>query len=98
MVGIPLANLSSKIPGRKLVLNLGDEIFFNAGKEIAHNHFDQNRVLNSPTVQWNRSLSVSFTYNYQYASTPDADIYLVSHLGWVQIRHNLDFGNPHSRD
>ncbi|OOG76194.1 DUF2490 domain-containing protein [Algoriphagus sp. A40] len=97
-LGIPLANLSSKDPNRRLVLNLGDEIFLNAGKEITHNTFDQNRLIISPTLQWNKSLSVSLTYNYQYASTPDADIYLVSHVGWLQIRHNLDFRNPHSKD
>lgn len=91
MLGVPLANLSSKDPNRKLILNLGDEIFLNAGKQITHNTFDQNRLIISPTLQWNKSVSFSFTYNSQFASTVEPDTYLHSHVAWLQIRHNLDF-------
>lgn len=90
MLGIPLANLSAANPQRKLVLNLGDEIFLNAGKEITHRIFDQNRVIISPTLQWNRDLSIAFTYNSQFASTAVPEIFLQSHVAWLQIRYNLD--------
>jgi hypothetical protein len=92
-VGIPLARLSKKDPQRKIILNLGDEIFINAGKEIGHSIFDQNRLILSPTLQWNKALSVSFTYNSQFAGTPQPETYLKSHIAWLQIRHNLDFSH-----
>lgn len=93
MLGVPLAHLSKKDRERKLILNLGDEIFLNAGKEIIHTIFDQNRLMISPTLQWNKSLSFSFTYNSQFGSTAQRDTYLKSDIAWLQIRHNLDFTN-----
>lgn len=91
MLGIPLINLSSKDPDRRLILNVGDEIFLNAGKEISHRIFDQNRLIISPTLQWDKDLSVAFTYNSQFASTLAADTFLQSHIFWLQIRYNLEF-------
>lgn len=93
LLGIPVANLSQKKPHRKLILTLGDEIFLNAGREITHRVFDQNRLIISPTVQWNQELSVAFTYNSQFASTPDPETFLQSHVAWLQIRYNPDLGN-----
>lgn len=91
MLGIPLVNLSSKDPDRKLVLNIGDEIFLNAGKETSHRIFDQNRLIISPTLYWDKDLSVALTYNSQFASTPAVDAFLQSHIIWLQIRYNLEF-------
>lgn len=90
MLGIPLANLSQKHPERKLVLNLGDEILLNAGQEHAYQTFDQNRVIISPTLHLNESLSIALTYNSQFASTTVPDAYLYSHVIWIQTRYNLD--------
>ena len=93
MLGIPLANLSRSDPKRRLILNMGDEIFINAGKEITHRVFDQNRIILSPTVQWNKNLSVSFTYNSQFGSTALAETFVHSHIFWLQTRYNLDFSH-----
>ncbi|TDQ16455.1 uncharacterized protein DUF2490 [Algoriphagus boseongensis] len=90
MFAIPLFQLSKNEPNRRLVLNLGNEIFWNAGKQ-ATRVFDQNRLILSPTLQWNKQLSISFTYNRQFASTLKEDFYLLSNIAWLQIRHNLDF-------
>jgi hypothetical protein len=90
MLGIPLANLSSKDPDRRFILNLGDEIFLNASKEITHNIFDQNRLIISPTLQWSKDLGISLTYNSQFGSSGDPDIFLKSNVFWLQIRYNLD--------
>lgn len=92
MLGIPLANLSSKDPNRRLILNLGDEIFLNAGKEISHRIFDQNRLIISPTLQWSKDLGISLTYNSQFGTTTDPDIFLKSNVIWLQVRYNLDLG------
>ncbi|GAA0879500.1 hypothetical protein GCM10009119_24680 [Algoriphagus jejuensis] len=91
MVSIPVANLSTKDPTRKMLLNIGNEIFLNAGKEVTDRVFDQNRLVFSPTLQWSENLSISLTYNSQYASTVVPDNFLQSRVYWLQIRHNLDF-------
>lgn len=96
MFGIPIFQLSSKTLDRKIILNLGNEIFINAGKQAAQ-VFDQNRFIISPTIQWNKSLSVSLTWNSQFASTPIANTFVYSDVVWFQIRHNLDFNNSLNR-
>ncbi|WP_175574458.1 DUF2490 domain-containing protein [Algoriphagus marinus] len=90
MFGIPVLQISSKNLDRKIILTLGNEIFLNAGKQ-ASQVFDQNRLIISPTIQWNKSLSVSLTWNSQFASTAISDRYIYSDVFWLQIRHNLDF-------
>ncbi len=90
MVGIPLFQLSEKNLNRKLILNIGDEIFINAGKQVTTQVFDQNRFLISPTLQWNKELSISFTYNTQFNSTPVSDHYVLNRIAWLQIRFNPD--------
>ena len=93
MVAIPIVRLSAKHPERKLLLNLGDEIFLNAGKEVKNRVFDQNRFILSPSVQWNQSLNIAFTWNTQYASATIPNHFNLSHVAWLQIRHNLNFIN-----
>jgi len=91
MVAIPLFRLAERNPDRKLILNLGDELFLNAGKQVANQVFDLNRLLISPSIQWSKSLSIALTYNSQYASTSIPDRYIHSNVAWLQLRHNLDF-------
>ncbi len=97
LFGFPLANLSSKNPDRKLILNIGDEIFLNAGPEHAHQTFDQNRLVISPTLQWNKDLSIALVYNSQLASTDYPDRFLLSHVAWLQTRYNLDLSRAPKR-
>lgn len=92
MVGIPLLRLSAKNPDRRLVLNVGDEVFINAGRQITHNVFDQNRLILSPSLQWNKDLSIALTYNSQFASTPAPEVFLHSKIYWLQLRYNVDLG------
>lgn len=91
IIGIPVAKLTAKFPNRKLILNLGNEIFINAGREVSTQVFDQNRFLISPTLQWSKALSISMTWNSQYASTIKPNTFLQSKVGWLQIRYNIDF-------
>lgn len=96
IVGIPVAKLSENFPDRKLLLNLGNEIFFNAGKQVTTQIFDLNRMLISPSLQWSKALSISLTWNSQFASTPTPGKYIHSNVTWLQVRHNLDFKKtPH---
>jgi hypothetical protein len=91
LIGITVAELSNNFPDRKLILNLGNEIFLNAGKQVTTQIFDQNRLLISPTLQWSKALSISLTWNSQFASTTIRDSYILSNIVWLQVRHNVDF-------
>jgi hypothetical protein len=89
-VNIPLFNLSKTDKDKKILLSIGDEIFLNAGKHIVYNVFDQNRFVISPTIQFSKDLSVSFTYNRQFAATNVAATYNQTNVIWLQLRQKFD--------
>ncbi len=91
MASISLINLSSSDPERKLLLNFGDEIFLRAGEEVHHNTFEQNRLIISPSLQYDKNLTFSLTWNRQFGSTPIPNEYKLSHVFWLQVKHKLDF-------
>ncbi|MDF2157794.1 DUF2490 domain-containing protein [Algoriphagus sp. CAU 1675] len=91
MARIPLFQLSPTHPDRKLVLAFGDEIFLNAGQEVTHNVFDQNRFILSPGLQYSKNLTFSFTWNRQFGSTSLPSEYKLSDVFWLQVKHQLDF-------
>lgn len=93
MASIPLFNLSKKNVEEKILLNIGDEIFLNAGHEIVYNVFDQNRFIISPTLQFRKSFSVSFTWNSQFASTNTPATYNYTSVAWLQVRHKINFAH-----
>lgn len=72
---IPIANLSETNPARRLLLNIGDEIFINAGKEIKYNTFDNNRFILGSTIEYNPNLSFTLNYMYQYGHRNAAELY-----------------------
>jgi hypothetical protein len=94
MLGIPLFGLSTKNHDRKLILNVGDEIFLKPGKQISSQVFDRNRFIISPTVQWNKELSFAFTYNLQFTSTIIPEVFVLNRVAWLQVKYNLDFTSP----
>jgi len=89
MFSIPLFKLSKTKTDKAFLLNIGDEIFINAGKEVVNGIFDQNRIIVSPTFKLNESLSLSLTWNGQFASTQSQDIFNYTNVYWFQIKHNL---------
>ncbi|MFO7880621.1 MAG: DUF2490 domain-containing protein [Bacteroidales bacterium] len=92
MFSIPLFKLSKTKTDKAFLLNIGDEIFINAGKEVVNGIFDQNRIIVSPTFKLNESLSLSLTWNSQFASTQSQDIFNYTNVYWFQIKHNLKIG------
>ena len=98
MLGIPLFKLSRDHPESAFILYVGDEIFLNFGPEISHNYFDQNRLILSPTFQFNDALSISLTWNNQFASTPLPSVYAHSQVFWIQVRHQMDFSKGKERE
>ena len=91
VASIPLFQLSKKNADKKVLLNVGDEIFINAGKEIVYNVFDQNRFLISPTLQVNPVFLISFTWNSQFGATSKQATYNYASVAWLQIRHKINF-------
>ena len=87
--GIPLVKLSASNPDKKLLLNIGDEIFINAGKEIIYNMLDNNRLLLGSTFQINKYLNISFTYTYQFGQRNSPSTYEHSDIYWLGIIHKL---------
>lgn len=86
-VFIPIGTLTAKHP---LYLNVGDEILFNAGKDVAKNIFDSNRLLIGPAIQLNSGLNISLTYNYTYARKNQGDTESTAHIIWLGFKHKLN--------
>lgn len=89
MLTWPLLSLSSTNPDKLLSLNLGDEVLFNAGKDIVYNTFSQNRVLVGPSFQLSEALSVSLLYNHMWTVVNEPDTYRQNAILWVGIRHSI---------
>ena len=87
--GIPILKLSDSIPDRKLLLNIGDEILINSGKEIKFNMLDNNRFLLGLSLQVNSNLTFSFTYNYQYGQRNSPSTYEQSDIFWLGITQKI---------
>lgn len=88
---IPLFKLSKEHPEKLFLLNIGDEIFINSGKDIIYNIFDQNRLIVSPTFKLSNQLSISLTWNSQFSSTTTQASYKYTNVIWAQVRHKIDF-------
>lgn len=88
-ISIPLLS-SSKHPSRNLKLQVGDEIFINAGEDIIYNIFDQNRLLVGPAFQLNESLTFTLTYNGNFSALNLPSEYTFNHILWLGVRHKMD--------
>ncbi|AWV97208.1 DUF2490 domain-containing protein [Arcticibacterium luteifluviistationis] len=87
---IPLLKVSQKEPDRKVTLNIGDEVFLNAGGQIENRFFDQNRLLLGTSVPAGKDLTFTLTYNSQFGSTSLPYEYNHSNIIWLGVKHNLD--------
>ena len=93
---IPIATLSKENPDFKLNLGISDEVMINAGKEIVYNVFDKNRFVVSPTVQFNKWMSVALAWNNQFFNTSTAGQYVHTNAFWLQLTHTLHLA--HKKD
>lgn len=87
--GIPITKFFINNADKKILLNIGDEIFINAGKEIINNMLDNNRLLIGSTFQFSNNLSFSLTYNYQFGQRSTPKTYEHSDIFWLGIMHKL---------
>ena len=90
LLNFTIIKLSSTNPDRVLSMNLGDEIFINAGKEIVYNVFDQNRILMGTALEFTKSFTIAITYNIQYAAYNSSNNYNHTDVIWLAIKQNLD--------
>lgn len=88
-VSIPIVKWPKESGERAILMNVGDEVFINAGKDIGHNIFNQNRVLISPSLKMNEQLTFSFTWNYQFASTSTPEDFAVTNVVWLQVKQRF---------
>lgn len=87
LIKLHLSKLSEK--GHALLLNVSDEIFLNAGKEIVYNFYDQNRLIIGPAVKFPSGWEAGISYNYQFAATRVEGLYAQDHVFWFTTRHSL---------
>jgi len=90
MVSIPLFRLSKVKTDKLFLINIGDEIFINAGKRVVNNVFGQNRFIVSPSFRLNESVTLSLTWNSQFTSTSSQATFNYTNVYWLQIKHKLD--------
>ena len=89
LCSIPVSKLSVDKPDRNLSLNIGDEIFINAGKEIVYNVFDNNRFILGTTFQYNNKLSFTFSYINQFRQLPIPQKYEQSNIFTLGLTQKL---------
>ncbi len=86
---IPLAKLSKTNTDQKLLLNVSDEIFINAGKEIVYNFLDKNRLVIGPVFQLNEKVNVGLLYNFQFTPLNAPALYSHDNVWWLTVHHNM---------
>jgi hypothetical protein len=94
---IPIIPGSDSKPNRKLFLNLGDEIFINAGKEILYNMFDNNRFIIGTTYQHDNNLSFSLGYINQFGQRNNPATYENSDILTLGIIQKISLQKSASR-
>ena len=85
----PLFTFSPRKPDRKLSFLVANEVFLNAGKNIVHNVFDQNRVMLGPALQLNKHLKVSSIWNNQFASSSTEAAFKHTHVFLLKVNHRI---------
>ncbi|HEY5691916.1 MAG TPA: DUF2490 domain-containing protein [Cyclobacteriaceae bacterium] len=89
-LSIQIIKIDYKNPNRILSLNVSDEIFINAGKEIVYNYLDKNRLVIGPSVQWNKNINVGIFYNFQFSQLNTPMSYAIDDVIWFTIRHHMN--------
>jgi hypothetical protein len=80
--------------GTAVLLNIGDEIFLNAGKEIVYNVLDQNRFVVGPAIRFPSGWQAGLAYNFQFGVANVPSTYLKSNIFWLTTRYSLDLYKP----
>jgi len=93
MTALKIGKLSNKKEGTGILLNIGNEVFLQAGKPIVYNVFDQNRLLLGFTFKLSPNLAISTIYNHQFRSVNIANSYKQDYVFWLGIRHSANLSS-----
>ena len=87
---IPVTQISGSGSSGKLFLNVGDELFINAGEQIVYDVFSMNRVLLGSTLQLSSAFSLRFIYNHQFQAQDTPGDYRQDHVFRFGLAHMID--------
>ena len=71
-------------------LSVSDEVFFNLGKSVVYNTFDQNRFFAGVGYAFTDHMNVQFGYLNVFQQQATGSAYIVSHALRLAVFHNLD--------
>lgn len=80
-----------QIENKTVYFSISDEVFFNSGKEISNNYFDQNRFAVGLGYKLNEGLSVQVSYMDVFIQKSKVDSFENNNVLVINIYHNLLF-------
>ena len=93
-LAIPILKFSTINEDCKLLLNIGNELFINAGTEIIYNALDNNRFMMGSTFQANKKVSIFFSYTKQIGQRSLPKTYENTDILILGIIHRIDLRVP----
>jgi len=93
---IPLIKFSNENNYPQILLSISDEIFVNAGREIAYNFLDKNRLVIGPALQVNKNVNIGIAYNFQFSQLNAPASYAHDDVLWLTVRHQLDLSQKNN--
>nr|WKN39539.1 DUF2490 domain-containing protein [Tunicatimonas sp. TK19036] len=86
-VQIPITNPEKRFP---VSLRVFDEVMFNAGKNIVHNVFDQNRIFADCQVKLAPEWTIEMGYMNWFQQRPTGNDFFNRHIGRITVAHSLN--------
>lgn len=86
---IPFSFIIRSDKPSRLLVNLGDELFVNAGKQVVYNTLDNNRLIFGPSYRINKQCLLSLFYVYQYGQRSAPDTYEQANIFWLTFTHSI---------
>lgn len=93
LLKIPVMKLSESNPDKILLLNIGNEIFINAGNRIVYNTFDQNRIILGSVIEFNDTLAMSLRYYHQFKFLNSPSTYEQNYIFVLGIKQTINLRN-----
>ena len=91
MLRWPIYVNSSNSKSQNLVMNIGDEVYLNAGRQGTDNVFDQNRILVGPSFQFNQKLAITLLYIQKFSKLNLPSDFEEDDVINLTIRHTFSF-------
>lgn len=92
-IGLTIPLKGKTVQSKTPFLFLNDELHVNAGKHIANNYFDQNRLFAGVGYQFTPQLNAQLGYLYVFQQMPASNTFVHTDAVRLFVFHNLDFRN-----